>query len=290
MLFRSIKSTGIFKLLSKFNGYDGKYLSGTHIISEKLSYDEFMRVLTTKPASIKVTIPEGKNFLQIVDILFKAKVISDKEKFIKTANTSDFDYDFLKGLSVNRDNKLEGYLFPDTYEFGMNSEDEEVLTKMLDNFRNKLKESYIDRLKKLDGMTLDKIVTLASIIEREAKDSEERYTISGVFYNRLNSKDKTLRKLQSCATIQYILIKKQGAIKERLFDADLQIEDPYNTYLNAGLPPGPICSPGEAAIKAALYPDSETNYLYFVAKGDGTHQFSQTFKQHQAAIAKYGLR
>lgn len=285
-----IKSSALFKLLSKFNGYDGKYLSGTHIISKKLSYDELMRVLTTKPASIKVTIPEGKNFLQIVDILYGAKIISSKENFIKTANTADFDYDFLKGLSANRDNKLEGYLFPDTYEFGMNSDDEEVITKMLDNFQKKMTTGYLERIKKLDGMTLDKIITVASVIEREAKDPEERFTISGVFYNRLKSKDRTLRKLQSCATIQYILIKKQGAVKERLFDADLQIDDPYNTYMYEGLPPGPICSPGEAAIKAALYPDTETNYLYFVAKGDGKHQFSKTFKEHQAAIAKYGLR
>lgn len=284
-----IRSAALFKLLSKLNGYDGQYLSGTHIISKSLSYDELMRVLTTKPASIKVTIPEGKNFLQIVDILYNAKVITDKEKFINTANNSKFDYDFLKDLK-NRDNKLEGYLFPDTYEFGINSDDNEVITKMLDNFQTKMKPDYLQRIKKLDGMTLDKIIILASIIEREAKSPDDRYTISGVFYNRMGSKDNTLRKLQSCATIQYILIKKQGSVKERLLDADLKIDDPYNTYMYEGLPPGPICSPGEAAIKAALYPDRETNYLYFVAKGDGSHQFSTTYKEHQAAIAKYGLR
>jgi len=112
-----------------------------------------------------------------------------------------------------------------------------------------------------------------------------------VFYNRLTSKDKKLRKLQSCATIQYILLKTTGAVKERLLDADLQINNQYNTYMYEGLPPGPICCPGDAAIKAALFPE-ETSYLYFVAKGDaeGTHQFSNTYKEHQAAIKKYGLR
>ena len=286
-----IKNEDIFKLLSKINGYDGTYQSGTHILSKSLSYDEIMRVLTSKPASRQVTIPEGKTFTQIVDILYNNRIIKDKEKFIKTANTENFDYAFLKELPP-RDKRLEGYLFPDTYKFDMNAADSEIIKTMLDNFDKKLKPEYLEKIKTLDAkMTLDKVIILASIIEREAKDPDDRYTISGVFYNRMASKDKTLRKLQSCATIQYILLKTTGAIKERLFDADLAIDDPYNTYKYEGLPPGPICCPGEEAIKAALYP-TETDYLYFVAKGDaeGSHQFSKTFKEHQAAIKKYGLR
>ncbi len=283
-----ISNINLYKLLSKINGYDGRYQSGIHLISEALDYDELMRVLTTKPESKKVTIPEGKTFLQIVDILYNNKVISSKENFIKIANTKTFDYAFLKDLPA-RDNKLEGYLFPDTYQFEMNAPEEEIIAMMLDNFNNKFKDVYNERIAQIDGMTRDKIITLASIIEREAKTSSDRDIISGVFYNRMNSKDKTLRKLQSCATIQYILLKTTGSVKERLYDKDLQLDDPYNTYLYEGLPPGPICCPGEDAIKAALYP--ETNkYLYFVAKGDGTHQFSATYKEHQAAITKYGLR
>ncbi len=283
-----IKNTNIFKLLSKFNGYDGLYQSGTHIVGKSLSYDEMMRVLTSKPASRQVTIPEGKTFLQIVDILYSKNIITDKEKFIETANTETFEYDFLKGLSP-RDNKLEGYLFPDTYEFDLNVSDREIIITMLDNFKKKFKQEYIDRIKKLNGMTLDKIIILASIVEREAKEPKDRDIIAGVFYNRLASKDKALRKLQSCATIQYILLKLTGAVKERLLDADLQLNDPYNTYKIEGLPPGPISSPGEASIKAALYPE-DTPYMYFVAKGDGSHQFSITYKEHQEAIKKYGLR
>jgi UPF0755 protein len=286
-----IKNDTIYKLLSKINGYDGTYQSGTHILSKSLSYDEIMRVLTSKPASRQVTIPEGKTFRQIVDILYTGNIIKDKDKFIKTANTENFNYSFLKDLPP-RDSRLEGYLFPDTYEFDMNASDSEIIKKMLDNFNKKFKKEYIEKIKTLDAkMTLDRVVILASIIEREAKNPEDRYTISGVFYNRLVSKDKTLRKLQSCATIQYILLKTTGAIKERLLDADLEIDDPYNTYIHEGLPPGPICCPGEEAIKAALYPE-DTEYLYFVAKGDaeGSHQFSKTFKEHQAAIKKYGLR
>lgn len=283
-----IKDVRIFKLLSKFNGYDGMYQSGTHIVSKSLNYDEMMRVLTTKPVSRQVTIPEGKNFKQIVDILYSKSIITDKQKFIDIANNETFDYEFLKGLGP-RDYKLEGYLFPDTYEFDMSVTEKEVIVRMLENFKRKFKPEYYTKLKEMNGMTMDKIIILASIIEREAKDAGDRSIISGVFYNRMASRDKTLRKLQSCATIQYILLKLTGAVKERLLDADLQINDPYNTYMYEGLPPGPISSPGEASIQAALYPD-ETSFLYFVAKGDGTHAFSETYKEHQAAISKYGLR
>lgn len=283
-----IKNADIFKLLSKFNGYDGAYQSGTHIVSKHLSYDEMMRVLTSKPASHKVTIPEGKTFKQIVDILYSKNIISNKESFIKTANEGTFDYEFLKGLPA-RANKLEGYLFPDTYEFDLNASDTEIISRMLDNFQLKFKPVYVERIKAIKGMTMDKIIILASIIEKEAKMADERYTISGVLYNRLNNKDKTLRRLQVDATIQYILLNKTGEYKDRLLFEDLEIDDPYNTYKNEGLPPGPICCPGEAAIKAALYPE-ETSYLYYVSIGDGYHKFSNTFKEHQAAVKKYGTK
>lgn len=282
-----IKNVDIYKLLSKFNGYDGKYQSGTHIVSKSLSYDEMMRVLTSKPESRLVTIPEGKTFKQIVDILYSKSIITNKEKFIEVANNEAFDYDFLKDIPA-RDNRLEGYLFPDTYEFDLNASEREIITRMLDNFQKKFKPAYVEKIKTLKNMTMDKIVIIASIIEKEAKVADERYTISGVLYNRLNNKNKTLRKLQVDATIQYILLKKTGQYKDRLLYDDLQLDDPYNTYKYEGLPPGPICCPGEAAIKAALYPEEDTPFLYYVAKGDGSHQFSKTYKEHQAAIKKYG--
>lgn len=284
-----IKNESIFKLLSKINGYDGTYQSGTHIVSKKLSYDDMMRVLSNEPATRLVTIPEGKTFLQAVDILYEKKIIKDKASFIKAANTEEFDYDFLKDLP-KRENRLEGYLFPDTYEFDRNVSERQVIIKMLDNFDRKFKAEYREMISKLKyEMTLDKVVIMASLIEREAKDPDDRYTIAGVLYNRLTGKDKTLRKLQVDATIQYIMLKTTGAYKDRILYADLEIDDPYNTYKNEGLPPGPICCPGEASIKAALNPD-DTQYLYYVAKGDGSHQFSKTLAEHQAAIKKYGNR
>jgi len=286
-----IKNENIFKLLSKINGFDGTYLSGTHIVNSSLTYDEMMRVLSSDPATRTVTIPEGKTFKQIVDILYDKKIIKDKAKFIRSANAEVFDYDFLIGIP-KRDDRLEGYLFPDTYEYDYNASDRDILNKMLSNFNKKFRQEYREMIANLPGeMTLDKVVTMASIIEREARDPDDRYLISGVLYNRLSGKDASLRKLQVDATIQYIMMRNTGSYKDRVLYADLEIEDPYNTYLNEGLPPGPICCPGEASIKAALNPD-ETPYYYYVAKGDGTgsHAFAKTFKEHQANIKKYSTK
>ena len=281
-----IKNETVFKLLSKINGYDGTYKSGTHIVSQDLSYDEMMRVLSSAPVTRKVTIPEGKTFLQIVDILYSNKIIKDRQKFIESANTEEFDYDFLKNLP-KREYRLEGYLFPDTYEYDYNASDREIIAKMLDNFDRKFKQQYRDMIPNLPvEMTMDDVVIMASIIEREAKDPDDRHVIAGVLYNRLKNKDATLRKLQVDATIQYIFFKRTGSYKERLLYEDYEIEDEYNTYLHEGLPPGPICCPGEASIRAAVNPD-DTPYLYYVAKGDGSHAFAKTYKEHQANIKKY---
>ncbi|MGE5613657.1 MAG: endolytic transglycosylase MltG [Bacillota bacterium] len=286
-----IENETIFKILSKVNGYDGTYKSGTHLVSKSLTYDEMMRVLSSEPATRTVMIPEGKTFLQIVDILYEKKIIKDKKRFIEVANTEKFDYDFLKNLP-EREYRLEGYLFPDTYEYDYNASEREIIIKMLDNFNKKFKKAYRDMIPNLPvEMDMDKVVIMASLIEREAKDPDERHLIAGVLYNRLKSKDATLRKLQVDATIQYIMLKNTGAYKDRVLYEDLEIDDPYNTYIYEGLPPGPICCPGEAAIKAAVNPD-DTPYLYYVAKGDssGEHAFARTFKEHQANRQKYAAK
>lgn len=279
-----IKWPSIFKLQSKINGYDDTYMSGKHIVSKELSYDQLMRILSSNPVSINVTIREDYYLGQVLDTLSEKKLI-DKNKFITSMNTEKFDYKFLSQIP-KRENRLEGYLFPDTYFFDPNSTDWEIITKFLDNFDNKFKLDYYARAEELN-MTVDQIITLASIIEKEATLSEEKPIISSVFHNRLKSKDPSLRKLKSDATIQYILYKREGKIKENLSYKDLEIDDPYNTYLHEGLPPGPICNPGLEAIEAALYPDEDSQYLYFVARGDGSHQFSKTLSEHEAARKKY---
>ena len=135
------------------------------------------------------------------------------------------------------------------------------------------------------NMTVDDIIIVASLIEREAKKPEERATIASVIYNRLNS-NETAKLLQIDASIQYIFLNRDGKIKEKLLDNDLETLDPYNTYKNKGLPPGPICSPGEESIKAALDP-AKTSYYYYVAKGDGSHVFAKTLKEFEDAKKKY---
>jgi len=278
-----IKWPTLFMLQSKINGYDGTYMSGKHIVSKDLNYDELMRVLSSNPVSVNVTIPETFYLDQVLNLLSEKKLI-DKESFIKSMNTEKFDYDFIAQIP-ERENRLEGYLFPDTYFFDPLSSDREIITKFLDNFDMKFKLDYYARAKELN-MTVDEIITLASIIEKETALPEEKPIISSVFHNRLKSKDPSLRKLQTDATIQYILFKRDGKIKEKLTEADTKIDDPYNTYLYEGLPPGPICSPGLASIEAALYPE-KTDYYYFVAKGDGSHYFSKTLSEHEAAKKRY---
>ena len=234
---------------------------------------------------LKVIIPEGYTFNQIADKLEKASLIS-KDKFASVASKEKFDYKFLKDIP-NREKKLEGYLFPDTYIFDVKAGEKAIIDRMLARFDEIFKPEYYDKAKAL-GLSVDDVIILASLIEREAKEYEERRLISGVFYNRLKSKDPAHKKLQSCATIQYILLNRTGEVKPKLTEADTKIEDPYNTYLHEGLPPGPICCPGKESIEAALEPEA-TDYYYFVSKGDGTHEFSKTLSQHQAAVKKYGL-
>jgi len=214
--------------------------------------------------------------------LLERNKLINKNKFAKIANETKFEFEFLNNVPNTLHLKLEGYLFPDTYNFDLASGEEGILKIMLSNFNRKFKPEYYTRAKKL-GMTVHQVITLASIIEREAKLAEERSIISGVFHNRLKKK----MKLESCATIQYILFMEKGIIKETLTEEDLKIDNIYNTYKYSGLPPGPICNPGEDSIKAALYPDDENEYLYFVAKGDGSHVFSKTLKEHNEAKKKY---
>lgn len=280
----------LFKVLSKINGYDGTYKSGIHVIRKGVNYnnlagyEELMAILSSKPLdnpTVKVTVPEGLTYNQIVELLHEKGVVN-KEKFNTIAENEKFDYKFLKGIPEGRKPRLEGYLFPDTYIFDKKAGEKAVIDKMLQNFDRKFKPEYYERAKELN-MTVDNIITLASIIEREARIPEERDIIAGIFYNRLNNKDETLRKLQSCATIQYIYLNEEGIIKEKITEEDTKMDHPYNTYIIEGLPPGPISCPGEASLIAALYPE-KTDYLYFVAKGDGSHIFSKTFREHVNAM------
>ncbi|HHY90462.1 MAG TPA: endolytic transglycosylase MltG, partial [Clostridiales bacterium] len=270
-----IKSKIVFQFLSKKTGADGRMKAGNYSLSPAMSTQDIIHILVKGDIandSVKITIPEGFELNQIIARLEKHGLI-DKEKFIQIANYQDFNYPFLKDVPKG-ENRLEGYLFPDTYLIPKHAKEEDIIMKMLDRFQEVFKEEYYERAKELN-MSIHEVVTLASIIEREAKLDEERPIISSVFHNRLQKG----MPLQSCATVQYIL----GERKAVLSTKDLQIDSPYNTYKYLGLPPNPIASPGESSIRAALYPE-KTDYLYFVASKEGNgHIFSRTFQEHVQA-------
>lgn len=266
-----IKDSLVFEIYCKFSDKADKLKAGKYSISNSLDVPGVVDVIATGKAlvdTVKFTIPEGYKLEQIVEKLESLGVVSQEE--IEAAlEPGKYAYAFI-GQIPDRENKLEGYLFPDTYEIYKDTNAEAIIDKLLGRFDQLFTEEYRNRAKELN-MSIDQVVTLASIIEREAKLDSERKTISAVFHNRL----KKNMMLQSCATVQY-LFKEQ---KEVLTYKDLEIQSPYNTYIHAGLPPGPIASPGIKSIEAALYPE-DSEYLYFVAKDDGSHVFTKTYSEH----------
>ena len=281
-----IKNKQFFKILSKVNGFDGLYQPGTHIVSEGMGYEQIMLALCAKPEILRLVFPEGLNSSQVYAVIRKA-ALTNRDGVKGYVETADFSsYGFLDGLP-KRSDRLEGYLFPDTYDYDLHATPRTVIEAMLNNFNRKLTQEHRDRAAEL-GMSIDDVVTLASIIEREAKNEEDRFLVSGVFHNRLRSGDPSLRMLQSCATVQYVFYQRNGVMLQRISESDTRVLDPYNTYIHEGLPPGPICNPGISSINAALYPE-DTDYMFFVARGDGTHEFTKTYEEHMEAVREYGL-
>lgn len=280
---RELKDAGLieyrwaFVLFAKVTGNADSFQYGTYVLNTDMDYLELVTNLQKTAsfrATVTVMIPEGAELREIIATLDEKNVCTAEELWDAVEN-HPFDYDFLQNLP-ERENRLEGYLFPDTYEFFEQSDAVTVLTKFLDNFEVKFSQELRDRAQEI-GMSIDEVVTLASVIEREAASDEDRATVSSVFHNRLNSTQYPL--LQSCATVQYVLQERKPVLT---YD-DIKIDSPYNTYLYEGLPIGPIASPGLASIKAALYPET-TDYYFFVVTADGTHIFSKTLAEHNAAV------
>lgn len=280
----ALKEGGAIKKPSKFvslaaeKGYDKKFQPGPVTVQNGMSYEEIMTELTkANRGNTKIVIPEGYELRQIIDAVADSGLAS-REDMVAALDPAGYDYDFLKKLP-KRENPLEGYLFPDTYYFSKDVSARDVVNEMLARFESVFTEEYKNRAKELN-MSVDKIITLASVIERETASDAERAKVAGVFYNRLEQN----MKLQSCATVQYILKER----KTNLSTADTKIDSPYNTYKYAGLPVGPIASPGEDCIKAALYPE-DTDALFFVMGKDGKHIFSKTYDDHLKAKREAGL-
>jgi len=286
-----INNTLVFTLMSKFNGFDGGYLAGTHFLKADLSYDEMMYMLCQEPEVITVTFPEGMTYNEVKQKLLDAGLEFDTAKLDECMNSPNLfvDYKFVSLIQAaeGRDFILSGYLFPDTYNFDMNATEEEIVTTFLRNTEAVLYEDFYVRAAKI-GMSMDQVMTLASVIQAESGKSSDMLSISCVFHNRMKSEDIAMQKLESCATINYL---RQNAGLTKVWaasTADQLLESPYNTYLHAGLPPGPICMPGKDAITAALYPSNE-NFMYFCATGDGKGgtAFAVTAEEQAANVEKY---
>lgn len=273
-----IKYPTVFKLVSRLGNYDGNYMPGVITVHTDMGYDDILKTLVVSERNtVKVVIPEGYTIKQIAETLNTAGVCTADE-FYAVLDPSLYDYRFLNDLP-ERENRLEGYLFPATYEFVPGTSAQEVVDTMLKSFDNVFTDEYYARANEVN-VTVDEVITMASIVERETNAEGERAKVAGVFYNRINSD----MKLESCATVQYIL----GENKPVLSVADTQIDSPYNTYKNPGLPVGPICSPGAECIKAALYPE-KTDAFYFLLGTNGEHIFSEKYEDHLKAMEENGL-
>ena len=284
-----IRNTTIFRLISKFMGFDNVYKAGRYVLTKDMNYYAIMLALTGEPLknpTQDIMIPEGKTLLETAQILADQGYI-DKDHFLALCEKIPTQYLFLSELAVSPDRKypLEGYLYPDTYKMDEGWTEEDLINRMLDQFNKVFTQQYYDRAKEL-GMTIDEVVTLASLIEMEAKYPADFKKISSVFHNRLNLDPPMM--LQCDATIQYARIYAGLGRTTAVLNKDLEIDSPYNTYKNHGLPPGPICSPREDAIEAALYPE-KTKYLYFFATPDGVNIYNETFEGHLADQKKYGV-
>ena len=251
------KNNYTFRILIKLMKLEDQLKYGEYNLSPSMNMIQILDKLVKGEVIVyKITIPEGYTSSQIAELLEKNE-IAEKEAFLKLVKDSE--------------KTPEGYLFPDTYEVPKKYGAEKMVKVMLANFNQvALVNKFTDKAEEI-GFSLDEIIILASIIEKEAKFTEEKSKVSSVFHNRL----KTGMKLQSCATIQYILEEP----KEKLDENDLKIESPYNTYLYKGLPPEAICNPGLDSIIAALEPAKE-DYLYFVLGENGRHIFSKTYQEH----------
>ncbi|MBC2711482.1 MAG: endolytic transglycosylase MltG [Desulfosarcina sp.] len=264
-----------FTILARLDKKDKLLKAGEYFFSTTMTPREILGQLVEGRVHLyRLTIPEGYNLVQIAAAVAAAGLESENH-FLDAARNPEI----AKHFGIEADT-LEGYLFPDTYYFPRGLDSTTIIATMVKQFRAAFKPAWEQQAKEL-GISVHEVVTLASIIEKETGAPQERPVISSVFHNRL----KIGMRLETDPTVIYGIPDFDGNIKRR----HLETYTPYNTYKIKGLPPGPIASPGALAMEAALYP-AQSDYLYFVSKKDGTHQFSTTIKEHNAAVRKYQLR
>lgn len=273
-----IYNTFIFKQTVKDLGYDGKLQAGDYKFSRSYDLETIIEKMYNGDIyeeTVTFTIPEGLELDEIIDVLIEKNIVASRDNFIEVLKDEVSNYPLFADLELVN---YEGLLFPDTYTIKKDASTSDVIRKMLNRMTSVFTEDMLNHIEE-NNLDLYKIITLASIIEREIVHDDERAIASSVFYNRLDVN----MKLQSCATVQYIIQER----KPVLSNADTAIDNDYNTYMYAGLPPGPIASPGETSIKAAVYP-ADTDYLYFVRsyENDDSHIFSTNLADHNRAARK----
>ena len=266
----------LFKFYCTISHASNKIASGTYALSTDYDYRALVKKMNQysgAAVTVEVTFPEGFTMEQIFERLDENKVAS-VESLEAAAKDFAFNFSFLNPDEIGQANRLEGYLFPDTYEFFAYMEPSSAIAKFLDNFGRRVNDDMRAQAANM-GRSLDEIMIIASLIEKEAANDAERGKVASVIYNRLNSD----MPLQIDASIVY------ATGKERIDPEDLQIDSPYNTYTNKGLPAGPICNPGLASIKAALYPESTNYYFYALDTATGSHRFFNDYNSHAAFVA-----
>jgi len=273
-----IRNELVFKKMVKDMGYDTKLKAGDYKLSKSFDMKTIIEKIYNGDVFLeteKFTIVEGLELHEIIDLLIAQNIIDDKDKFIAVLEEEINNYDLIKNMEyVN----FEGFLFPDTYEIKKGATDKEIIDKMLSRFIKVFDEGTLTYMNEND-IDIYEMIILASIIEREVIVPKEQTIVSSVFHNRLDIS----MPLQSCATVEYVIEERKAILTNK----DIAIDNVYNTYKYQGLPPGPICSPGEGAIKAAIYPD-DTDYLFFVRsyEDDNTHIFTTNLRDHNKAAQK----
>ncbi len=270
-----IRSTLALKLLARWNRQSSRIQAGSYLFSEAATPKEVLdRLIRGDVEKVSLTIPEGFTLQQIISRIAEAG-FGRSDRLLELS----VDPEFIAALEIDGDS-LEGYLFPETYLFAPGIDEKSLLKMLVTQFQRHLTEELKQSAVRV-GLNPHQLVTLASIIEKETGVVDEMPLISSVFHNRL----KRRIPLQTDPTVIYGIKNFDGNITRK----HLETPTPYNTYQIRGLPPGPIASPGLAALHAAAHP-AATKYLYFVARGDGSHQFSNTLEEHNAAVRQYQLR
>ena len=262
----------LFSFLAWSRGARGRIQAGEFEIQPHWNLEKLLNHLVSgQTRLVRITFPEGLTYQEVIQKLVAAD-LGNREHFLALfTNEALIDLAGIRGLTT-----LEGVLYPETYFFSKSHTEEEILTLMIQEFRRVYETEFLDA--KLPDLSIHEVLVLASIIEKETGKEEDRPLISGVFHNRLQRKIK----LQSDPTVIYGLKNFDGNLTKK----HLQTPTPHNTYTNRNLPPTPICNPGLASLQSAVYP-KQVDYLYFVAKGDGSSIFSKTLKEHNRAVWKY---